>query len=300
MWERITVPKILHHSAKNVSPVLASTFPEYYSQSLQNPVFLIGCFRSGTSLLAHLLGLHRDIADWSEANEVLDPVWYPWRPENQERYPLEYDPYTFTKQWWHDMAPRQQEIRAKFGAYQWLRGKSTLLNKSPYNTFRLPQLLEIFPKARFIHIYRDGRAVAFSHAKKLTEDDKLREWPEPQQTTFSQSFDELVVWMSSFWKLCLEEVEKQDETLNLTNSGRMMTLTYESLCADSEEQLDQICRFINVDPNRFLPHLEREQVTKQNHKWKERLDKRLVSRMVAEMEPALSQYNYLQSEQATL
>lgn len=292
MLERVTVPKVLHHSAIRLSPALASAFPEYYAKQVKNPVFLIGCFRSGTSLLAHLLGLHRDIAEWSEANEVLDPVWYPWRPENQKRYPLEYDPYTFTEQWWQDMAPRQQEIRAKFGAYQWLRGKTHFLNKSPYNTFRLPQLLEIFPDARFIHIYRDGRAVAFSHAKKLVDDNKLQEWPEPQKSTFQNSADEIAVWIARFWKLNLEEVEKQDAALNLTKNGQMMTLNYETLCANAEAQLNQICKFIGVNTNRFLPHVEREAVIKQNHKWKEGLDQNVVSRMVTEMEPALSQYNY--------
>ncbi|MEM7031900.1 MAG: sulfotransferase [Chloroflexota bacterium] len=293
MLKRISKKKILHHSAMRVAPVLARNFHNYYAQKVQNPIFLIGCFRSGTSLLSHLLGLHRDIAEWSEANEVLDPVWYPWRPENQKRYPLEYDPYTFNDQWWADMQSRQQEIRAKFGAYQSLRGKAYFLNKSPYNTFRLPQLLEIFPNARFIHIYRDGRAVAFSHAKKLTNDNKLREWPEPEQTRFKESFDELAIWMSGFWKQSLEEVEKQDEALGLTKQGLMMTLTYESLCADSDSQLAQICQFVGLDQTRFLPTLAKEKVIKQNHKWQEGLDKNAVSKMVAKMEPVLTQYNYL-------
>ena len=198
--------KIINRVTQQLSPKVAKSFPEFSQKQLKNPIFLIGCGRSGTTLLARLLGMHRDIANWSEANEILDPEWYPWRPTNHHLTPMEYDPVAFTKRWWLDAQNRQDEIKAIFGAYQWLQRKAYFLNKSPFNTFRIPHLLEIFPNARFIHLSRDGRAVAYSYARKLQAENKLKEWPEPQRTLFRESFEEFAIQISLFWKSNLEEV----------------------------------------------------------------------------------------------
>ena len=226
--------------------VLARSFSDFFCNKVSNPIFLIGCFRSGTTLLSRLLDMHRDIANWSEANEILDPQWFPWQPANSHLTPLEYDPVAASTRWWNDNQLRQKEIQANFGAYQWLQQKSHFLNKSPYNTFRIPYLLEMFPKARFIHIYRDGRAVAYSHAIKITKGNHLQEWPEPQRTLFTESFDELVVWLATFWKTCLEEVTQQNKALGLVERGIMLDLNYEELCSNPFETLDQICHFIDL------------------------------------------------------
>jgi hypothetical protein len=252
---------------------------------------VVGCFRSGTTLLANLLGEHQDIANWSEANYIWDPRWYPWRPSNRGQWPLEFDPVAFTARWWEQARPQQAQIRACFGAYQWLRGRRCFLNKSPFNTFRIPQLLEMFPESRFIHMIRDGRAVAHSHSSKLRRQAKLREWPEAQQAAFQRDPDELLVWLSSFWKTSLLEVARQDEASGLTGAARLLVVRYEDLCADKRRTIEGICRFLGVDPIHFAPGADRVSITSRNHKWKE-LDSGVISRMVAAMEPMLSQAGY--------
>ncbi len=291
--EKTFKQKVFNRMTQLSSPTLAKVYPDFWACQLRNPVFLIGCFRSGTTLLTKLLGMHRDIANWSEANEILDPKWYPWRPANSNLAPLEYDPVAATTRWWNDNQSRQKEIQAIFGVYQWLQRKPYFLNKSPYNTFRIPYLLKMFPKARFIHIYRDGRAVAYSHAIKLTKGNKLQEWSEPHQSLFIESFDELVVWQAAFWKTCLEEVAYQDKAMKLTKTGTLLSLTYEELCTDTPGTLDRICQYISVDPSRFLQAVDYEQTMAQNYKWKENLEKGLVRRMEIAMEPLLTQNGYL-------
>jgi hypothetical protein len=41
-------------------------------------------------------------------------------------------------------------------------GKVNWIEKTPYYALRIPDLLELFPKARIIHMSRDGRDVALS------------------------------------------------------------------------------------------------------------------------------------------
>jgi hypothetical protein len=283
--------RLRHRVCVRVAKELARLAPGFAASQLRDPVFLIGCGRSGTTLLNNMLRLHRDIATWSEANEVLDPEWYPWRPSSARRPPLEFDPHEFTRDWWHSIPAGGDRIRSCFGAYQWIQHKRVFVNKSPFNTFRIPHLLELFPSSRFIYITRDGRAVVYSYARKITRQKKLAEWPEPQRTQFRESFDELLIWLSNFWKACHEEVCQQDADLHLTNRGVMMTLRYEELCAHPEVVLDQICQFLDIDAARFVRQAFTE-VELRDSGWREALPPEVVERMIAAMQPALTELHY--------
>lgn len=281
-----------HNLTVRLSPLLAKTNPDFFAGQLRNPIFVIGSARSGTTLLAGLLGQHPQVAHWSEANQIWDPTWYPWRPENRGRWPMEYDPEAFTRRWWGEAQPRQQQIRATFGAYQWLKRKPYFLNKSPFHTFRLPHLRQMFPQARFIHLIRDGRAVVYSYARRLQTKDKLREWPEPQQTEFENSFDELALWLSAFWKAGLAEVARQDEQLGLSRAGLLSEMTYEQLCADTASTLTRLWRHTGLDAADLRPVTSQTTLKDQNYKWQQALDPKLVDQMTAAMEPLLTQHRY--------
>jgi hypothetical protein len=50
-------------------------------------------------------------------------------------------------------------------------GTDFLVEKTPSNCFRVPFLKALFPRARFIHIIRDGRAVAYSSVRAFLGED---------------------------------------------------------------------------------------------------------------------------------
>ncbi len=108
-----------------VAKKLAKWFPNWFSQKVKNPLFIIGCARSGTSLLTRLLSQHKSIANWSEANDIWDPYGYPWRYSNLATLPIEFTPIEFTDRWWRAAEPRGQEVQAVFGAFQWLLKKKS-------------------------------------------------------------------------------------------------------------------------------------------------------------------------------
>lgn len=281
------------NQSKRLSPVLAKCSQDFFVSQLRNPIFIIGCGRSGTTLLAELLEAHPDIANWSEANQIWDPKWYPWRPTNRGMWPMEFDPEAFTARWWQDSQPRQKQIEAIFGAYQWLWRKPYFLNKSPFNTFRIPYLLEMFQKPYLIHLVRDGRAVVYSYAYRLRKENKLQEWPEAEQTRFANCFDDLILWLASFWKANMEEVARQDAALGLTEAGILLEVTYEELCTDTSTVLDRICQHVGLDPTCFTAAVKQKPLKNQNHKWKENLEGDLINRMVAAMDPILTQWGYV-------
>lgn len=111
-------------------------------------IFVIGAGRSGTTLLADLLGVQPGLSVLMEKRYLWMYGAY-WRPHDI-RHAVEATPAVraFVS---HYLARRMQAARAE-----------TLIEKTPSNCFRVPFLAELFPRARFVHIIRDGRAVAYS------------------------------------------------------------------------------------------------------------------------------------------
>jgi len=284
--------KIINNSNKKISPYIAKISPETFSKRLKNPVFLIGSARSGTTILANLLGMHKDVANWSEANEIFDPDWYPWRPQVGNTPPMEYDPVAFTNRWWQSARHRKKDITGIFGAYQWLHRKTIFLNNSPFNTYRIPYLLDIFPEAKFIHIIRDGRAVIYSYASRLVKKNKLREWPEPQKSLFEKSFEEFAIWLANYWKICIDEIEKKEKQLELREKGIFFEVTYEYLCANKSETINDICQFIGLNSSRFRSSYYTENIVSQNSKWQEKLKPETIVKITQAMQPVLQKRGY--------
>ena len=271
--------------------LLANMFEDTWSNKLQNPVFLIGCARSGTTLLSKLLGMHRDIVNWSELNDIWDPTGYPWRESNHKTPPIWADPVAFTERWWHDNQKRQRDLRAVLGAYQWLHRTPIILNKSPLNTFRIPYLLKIFPEAKFINMIRDGRAVVNSYTKKQLAE--IQEFPEPYRSNqIEYDFEELAKHLAHFWKANINEVKQQKQAQGLSEKAQIIDVKYEALCARTTDTLENICSFLGVSPSKFNSAVREINVTNRNHKWRENFDDDLATQLTEIMEPTLSEEGY--------
>ncbi len=268
--------------------------PKWWSARLRNPVFVIGCGRSGTTVLNQWLAYHPDIADLSEANDIWDPLGYPWAHSVNGRKspPIWVDPNAYTARWQDDNQDRSGEIRAIFGAYQALKRRKVFVNKTPMNTFRIPQLLEMFPDARFVHIVRDGRAVAYSYAQKQTED-IARNSEVYRQAGFDYPFENVLLKVAEHWRCAVEEVARQDEHFGLKQSNRLLDVTYEDLCARTGEVLSEMFTFMGLAPDRFSPSASKPQMKNQNFKWQQALAPELAQAIQTIQEPALKQWGYL-------
>lgn len=270
---------------------LAGLAPDYWASRLQNPLFIVGVARSGTTLLNDLLAQHNDIAVLSEANDLWDPSGYPWNTSRHSSPPVWLDSDAYTERWWADAKPRATLIRAVFGVYQTLLHKPYFLNKTPLNTNRIGHLLDIFPDARFIHLVRDGRAVVRSYTGKVYP--KVQMKPEPyQQYNVEVDEDFIAERLAEFWKRSLVDVQAADEQFNLTGQNRLIELTYEALCDDMRGTLTQLCEFIGIDPGQFHPDVWDTQAINQNHKWREAFTPDMAARLVESMQPQLKNKGY--------
>lgn len=138
-----------------------------------SPIFIVGCPRSGTTLLRDLLRSHPhltfpeeshfipslyrgygDPRDESEARELAEAILrIPW----VRAWGLSLDPSSFAG----DRSYARIVARV-YEAWALKENKPRWGDKTPVYVLHIPLLLEIFPAAKILHIYRDGRDVALS------------------------------------------------------------------------------------------------------------------------------------------
>lgn len=161
--------------AERLSPSVQASFAAFgQTHALQAPIFLIGLNRSGTSLFTRLLAKTDAIVNWSEANDMWDPIGYPWEADKVPRAFWPFEPQRYTDQLLEDSGGADgsyyRAIPGICAAYVHMHGgagvRARFLNKSPMNTLRIDVLQRLFPDACFVSLVRDPRAVVRSWAEK--------------------------------------------------------------------------------------------------------------------------------------
>jgi hypothetical protein len=114
-------------------------------------------------------------------------------------------------------------------------GKRLLL-KNPANTTRIPMLLELFPDAYFIHIYRNPYKVYLSTIKMRNRVlDKLALQKASKKEIENQVIENYKRVMNSFFKQ-VKQIPK----------NKIVELSYEDLVADPKKQVKNIYEMLNL------------------------------------------------------
>jgi hypothetical protein len=125
-----------------------------------HPIFIIGCGRSGTTILGKLLSQHPDVTYLNEPRDLwlADPRTDVWSAKAHARGGrLTLTPRDVDRVYAH-------RLRAAFAGAAAAPGRGQLIEKLPVNSFRVGYIARIFPDARFIHLLRNGLEVAASIA----------------------------------------------------------------------------------------------------------------------------------------
>jgi len=132
------------------------------TRALIRPVFIIGCGRSGTTVLGHVLGKHPSLAFLNEPRDIwlYEPRTDIWSARARVRggrlrlVGADVEPAAAAK------------IRRAFAAEVRLQRAERLVEKLPINAFRVGYLAGMFPDALFVHLIRNGLDVAASIARQ--------------------------------------------------------------------------------------------------------------------------------------
>lgn len=141
---------------------------------------------------------------------------------------------------------------------------------------RVGFLSEIFPEARFVHVVRDGRAVANS----IHDVHFWLGWRGPSQWRFGdlpreyeREWDDhdrsFLVLAAIQWKML---VDAWDDARVGLDDDRWMEMRYEDLCSDPVASFEQVTRFCGLPwSDRFESRIESADFTSTNHKWRTQL-----------------------------
>jgi hypothetical protein len=160
---------------------------------IHKPVFIIGSFRGGTSLLFRLLSESDEL--WSLYRES-NHMWQPWHQDpretadtvvlkaedvkegDREHFDKHYHFSAYDNHWMGELS-RIRFLRNRLSPvfnlinvfnylYKWLKlwifkrqsdvkpGTYRIIDKTPPNCFRVEYLAKLYPDAKFIYITRDG------------------------------------------------------------------------------------------------------------------------------------------------
>lgn len=254
-------------------------------------VFLIGNGRSGTTMLARYLRRHPDIRRFpTEANHIWHPGIYPWHKSKIDIPPYWLDPVRYTE---HSVAyhenGRIQALRRPFSAYAILNSRRTILVKTVMANFMIPLLNRAFPDARFIHLFRDGRAVARSFV--LKEAEKIRRQKAFAKLNLDLSENAMLFHQGKLWKETEKSIELADEALSLSERKKLIKISYEKFCESPRQELDRILEFCGVAPERGNA-IDLSDVYPTNHKFREALSPDILEQLEQTLSPLLEMRGY--------
>ena len=145
-------------------------------------VFIVGCPRSGTTLLQALLGANRDVASFPESHLFLKPGGVRSRlmgghqaRMNLERFArtVNAGPLYKGRRLTIRRQPHQRDFVHLLDQITRDRQKRAWIEKTPNHVLNIPQIRRLVPSGRFVHLIRDGRAVVASLYEVTRTHEKL-------------------------------------------------------------------------------------------------------------------------------
>jgi len=185
----------------------------------KDPIFIIGCPRSGTTLLFRLLSRHEGLGSVAGEGHIF------W---NTYQHPRRYG-------WSSDRATQMDikpgESRYIYSAIRESTGSGRFLEKTPRNCLRIPYLEALFPEARYVLLKRSGLDTVSS----LIEGWRVRHGisyrlPEPLQ---------LKEYQGRFWSYLLPPGWRQVADTSIAEVAALQYVASYETALDDLAQIDE-------------------------------------------------------------
>ena len=211
------------------------------------PLFIVGCPRSGTTLLQTMLDSHPRLAVTYEADFLVDvPLGLRSSVANAEQALTVAEAHPNFRTYKFDALAAQAVcgelgIEDAAGAMRVLaasdalaQGKTRWGNKTPKAVLHLAELAVVYPDARFIHVITDGRDSAASQMRV---------------------FDRSLVQGALLWRTALRAGRLAGSRLG---PNRYLEVRLENVIASPEEQVRRMCAFLGEDFAESMLHSHTE------------------------------------------
>jgi len=220
---------------------IASVLFQPLTKIVEDPILIVGSGRCGTTLLYRILKSHPSIAAFpSEANDLWHPALYPYSRRKIDAPPYFMDPLSFSRiSREHWPVHHKKRIVNTLNGYQLFFGRGrSLLVGSAMITFLLPEIISMFPSSKIIHISRNGPSVVQSFYKK--EWDKYKPLI-PDKNQFKMK-------IAAYWNDNVLFMETLKGKLSHHQNAKLLDVSYEALCDQTDTTLSTVGDFLNVDP----------------------------------------------------
>jgi hypothetical protein len=216
-----------------------------------NPfVFLVGCPRSGTTLLQRLVDAHPALAIPPETHWIpkfflartglaadgsVTPALLEELLAHRTFGKLEIGPAEL-EEMGRDRPQYAVLVSRLFTRYAAARGKPLAGDKTPGYARQLPLLHALWPHARFVHLLRDGRDVCLSATNWQSKLHKLR-------ARFPTWTDDAVGTAALWWEWHVRTASAAGRVLG---PGIYYKMWYEALVARPEQECRRLCSFLDL------------------------------------------------------
>lgn len=279
-----------------------------------NPVFIVGAARSGTTLLQYMLRSHPEISLPTAESHFFIPFYrqekefgdltnkdniralleaiYSARKGffDEDVHGIRYDIDSLTEMLQNRGCSTLPElISGIFQANAKAEGKTRWGDKTPYYVLHLDTLLEMFPGAQIIHLIRDGRDCALSMLE--------RRWDLQIFNTYHAAY----IW---------NRYVTAGQDFGMRHPDRYFELRYEDILNHPVSSMERLCNFLHIRFDDSVINFKKSDgsgktalltkpLQKSNQaKWKRRMSEKQLAVFESVAGPALEKCGYEPAIQA--
>jgi len=226
-------------------------------------VFIVGNSRSGTTMLASILGKHPDVFAFHELH-FLEDIWVPGSlPEKVDKetavkmlgillhrervgYHSHFDQHKFLDYSCeivngleeNDLKPSQIFLNFLYEEAR-LHGKTIPCEQTPRNLFYAREIIELYPEAHVINLVRDPRDVLLSQKNKWKRG-LLGNKGIPFWEVIRLKLNYHPYTISRLWKSCVSYADKMEGV------ERFYSVRFEDIVSQPAIEIRKICNFIGI------------------------------------------------------
>ncbi|MCE2928428.1 MAG: sulfotransferase [Candidatus Caenarcaniphilales bacterium] len=255
-------------------------------QELQKPIFIVGCPRSGTTILASLLNNHSQIASATEMhffNYISKQKKYNWGKLDKQSLTMLLDESRIIDFCTHGNLDKNTLLDALLAApstdkktiftilannFIASKNKFRFCEKTPQHLLNVEEILNIFPDAKIIYLVRDGRDTVNS----------LMKMPWRPQGLLNNS---------RFWKQYVT-IGTRLQNKYSSQPQSFKTIKYEDLLTLPKQTLKEICQFIELPYEESLSKQNENVFSEWEASWKHKASEELDSTRIGAWQKELS------------
>jgi LPS sulfotransferase NodH len=294
------------------------------------PLFILGAPRSGTSLLYKALCLHPDVAyisNWMRrapripalaAVNRLAPrfprfrrsVWFGTdsanayvygerRPLHERLFPMPVEGEPVFRGCGLAPGPATGPpdpaqiacLQKTFAALRRYAGARVVVSKRIASNQRVPLLAAAFPASRFVHLIRDGRAVAFSLSRVAWWEADVVWWLGASPVHWREQGGDPWELRARHW---VRELESVDHGLLAVPGDQQLQIRYEDLVEDPLASLGRVAAFAGLPHDaEWITELGRLRYPNRSQRWREGLPSEVLVRIEAIQYEQLRRLGYV-------